>query len=94
MQARLKHLESLVKGAMASQPSDEPLDAGDKSHFPLPNLAPQLQSHVDMNASDTAGRVVLGPNDASYSYVGATHWAAMLDDVGLYIFSAHWTSLI
>lgn len=58
MQSRLNHLESLVKGAMASQPSDN-IDARAKS-----------QSHV-------SGRVV----DATY--VGATHWAAILDDVGL-----------
>jgi hypothetical protein len=89
MQNRLKHLESLVKGAMASQPSNEPIDPGVKSHSPLPNIAPQLQSNAEMSASDASGRVVLGPNDATY--VGATHWAAMLDDVGFYMFSTCWT---
>ncbi|CRG83923.1 putative transcriptional regulatory protein C139,03 [Talaromyces islandicus] len=53
---RLNHLESLVKGSMASQPSDD-IDPRAKS-----------QNHV-------SGRVV----DATY--VGATHWAAMLDDI-------------
>lgn len=84
MQNRLEHLESLVKGAMASQPSDESIDPGGEFHSPLPNLTPQLQSHAEIGASDASGRVVLGPNDATY--VGATHWAAMLDDVGFYMF--------
>ena len=83
MQNRLKHLESLVKGAMASQPSDASIDAEGKSHSPLPDPAPPLQNSAAMGASDTPGRVVLGLNDATY--VGATHWAAMLDDVRLYM---------
>jgi hypothetical protein len=69
----MKHLESLVKGAMASQPSDEPSDPGGKSHSPLSDRA----SHAEMGVSDASGRVI---NDATY--VGATHWAAILDDVG------------
>ena len=91
MQNRLKHLESLVKGAMANRPSDEPIDQGGESHNTplLPDLAPNMQSHAEMDASDNPGRVVLGPNDTTY--VGATHWAAMLDDVWLYMFSSQWT---
>jgi hypothetical protein len=61
MQVRLNHLESLVKGAMASQPS---VDIDPRA---------KLQNHA-------SGRVV----DATY--VGATHWAAMLDDVGLNLY--------
>lgn len=79
MQNRLKHLESLVKGAMASQPSDEPIDPGGKSHSPLSGPALQLHKRVEMDTSDASGRVILGPNEATY--IGATHWAAMLDDV-------------
>ncbi|KAH8885862.1 hypothetical protein GQ53DRAFT_845252 [Thozetella sp. PMI_491] len=79
MQTRLKHLESLVKGAMESQPSQEPIDPEREPHPPLPDLAPQLQSHTEICASNASGRVVLGPNDTTY--VGATHWAAMLDDI-------------
>lgn len=86
LQNRLKHLESLVKGAMASQPPDEPIDPGSKFPSPLPDQAQQLQNQ---GVSNTSGRVVLGLNNATY--VGATHWAAMLDDVGLYMLSAHCT---
>ena len=85
MQNRLKHLESLVKEAMAIQPSDVSIDPEGKSHSPLPDPAPPLQNNAELGASDAPGRVILGLNDATY--VGATHWAAMLDDVRLYMFS-------
>lgn len=68
MQNRLEHLEGLVKGAMASQPSDRPLHS-DPRGTRLPN------KHVEKDAS---GRFV-GPNDATY--IGGSHWAAMLEDV-------------
>lgn len=68
MQNRLKHLESLVKGAMAGQPSNGP----QRSH---PGSATILDKHIE---KDNSGRLV-GPNGATY--IGATHWAAMLEDV-------------
>ncbi|QKX55697.1 uncharacterized protein TRUGW13939_02794 [Talaromyces rugulosus] len=60
---------------MASQPSDEPSDPGSKSHSPLSDRT----SHAEIGISETSGRVILGSNDATY--VGATHWAAILDDI-------------
>ncbi|KAL3705533.1 hypothetical protein TMatcc_009205 [Talaromyces marneffei ATCC 18224] len=71
MQNRLKHLESLVKGAMASQPPDEhqPIHAGATSHPPLPD------NYAGM---DISGRLV-GLNDTTY--IGGSHWAAILEDI-------------
>lgn len=68
MQNRLEHLEGLVKGAMASRPSDGPQHSDPRCKR-LPN------KHVE---KDISGRLV-GPNDATY--IGTTHWAAMLEDV-------------
>lgn len=72
MQSRLKHLEGLVKGAIASQPSDEHQHLG-------PTGRPLLNENVER---DTSGRLV-GPNGVSY--IGSIHWAAMLEDVGLIV---------
>lgn len=69
MQSRLVHLEGLVKGAMASQPSDE--------HSPAVTLLPN--ENVD---TDKSGRLI-GPNGTTY--IGTIHWATMLEDVGFTI---------
>jgi len=92
MQNRLKHLESLVKGVMTSRPSNGPNDSTSNSHTSLPDFVSQLQNPTEIRGtfveapiynkdgvSISSGQVVLGPNETTY--VGATHWAAILDDV-------------
>jgi len=82
MQNRLKHLESLVKGVMTSRPSDGPNDSASNSHTSLPSFVSPIYNKDGV--SNSSGQVVLGPNETTY--VGATHWAAILDDVRFYIF--------
>ena len=97
MQNRLKHLESLVKGVMTSRPSNGPNDSASNSHTSSPDFVSQLQNLTEIRGtfveapiytkdgvSNSSGQVVLGPNETTY--IGATHWAAMLDDVRFYIF--------
>lgn len=55
---------------MASRSLDEP-------RYIDPRGVPLSDKRIETN---TSGRLV-GPNDATY--IGATHWAAMLEDVGL-----------
>ncbi|KAE9364190.1 hypothetical protein N431DRAFT_354338 [Stipitochalara longipes BDJ] len=90
MQNRLKHLESLVKGVMTGQsPSMEPVNG--KAHHRneiLPSIsysvaaAPVVPDHdADLTAisSVSSGKVLLGSDESTY--VGATHWAAILEDI-------------
>ncbi|KAJ5587535.1 uncharacterized protein N7459_003300 [Penicillium hispanicum] len=92
MQNRLEHLESLVKGAMASLPSNGHDGSASNSLTFSPDSASQLQAPTDIRGtsvetpiyaedgvSNASGQVILGPNETTY--VGATHWAAMLDDI-------------
>ena len=74
LQNRLKHLESLVKGAMTGQPSD-----GLQNPTDLRKSFVEAPIYTKDGVSNPSGQVVLGPNETAY--VGATHWAAMLDDV-------------
>jgi hypothetical protein len=101
MQNRLKHLESLVKGVMTSQdPSGS--HGNYITNLQTINSRPDEQTFQNLTEIDTgskelpaplyekdglsnsSGQVVLGPNESTY--VGATHWAAILDDVSLYWF--------
>ncbi|KUJ06682.1 uncharacterized protein LY89DRAFT_702815 [Mollisia scopiformis] len=83
MQNRLKHLESLVKGAMSGQSPMESRSHGDESS-PSINFQMDEQSR---NASTTgfgapeasSGKVLVDENETTY--VGATHWAAILEDI-------------
>lgn len=92
IQNRLKHLESLVKVVMTSRPSNTPNDS-----TLSPDFVPQLQNRTEDRGtyveapiytydivSNSSGQVVLGQNETTY--IGATHWAAMLDDVRFYMF--------
>jgi hypothetical protein len=94
---RLTHLETLVKGAMTRRPSNEHGNSATNSHISPPDFLSQLQNpngiggtyvetpiHKEVIASNHSGHVVLGRNDTTY--VGATHWAAILDDVRSYTF--------
>ncbi|KAE9376137.1 hypothetical protein N431DRAFT_464187 [Stipitochalara longipes BDJ] len=74
MQNRLKHLESLVKGVMTSRPPNGPQNPTEihRTFFETPIYAKD-------GVSKSSGQVVLGANETTY--VGATHWAAMLDDI-------------
>lgn len=98
MQNRLDHLESLVKGVMTSQPPDTAHnDSANNSNTSPSAFILQLQKPIEApkniiepptstnNAvSSASGQVLLAPNETTY--VGATHWAAMLDDVRFFIF--------
>ncbi|KAG0646560.1 Fusarisetin A cluster transcription factor fsa6 [Hyphodiscus hymeniophilus] len=93
MQNRLKHLESLVKGVMTSQGPESRSDSASSSQTtasPAVDLhgqrplgmseafdEPFAPLHNDRQ-SNSSGQVVSGPNEKTY--VGATHWAAILDD--------------
>jgi hypothetical protein len=94
MQNRLKHLENLVKGVMTGQVPSGSTDSSSNSQISnSPAVAPQYQTLTEVGGLDDAfapiyknddlsnssGQVVLGPNESTY--VGATHWAAILDDV-------------
>ena len=95
MQNRLKHLESLVKDVMTGQSpgghSDVPAlgnasnpIAFDPQHGSLAKATSSFDKTFDptyksVGLSNPSGQVVLGPNESTY--VGATHWAAILDDV-------------
>lgn len=98
MQNRLMHLESLVKGVMTSQGPNVPSDSSSNSQTTTsPAVVPQFQSLNEVQGafndalistkddlSNSSGQVVLGPNESTY--IGATHWAAILDDVSFTYF--------
>jgi hypothetical protein len=80
MQNRLKHLESLVKGAMSGQNGSQSPDISS------PDTNVQMSSRsrdigvANSNAPETSsGKVLVDHNETTY--VGATHWAAILEDV-------------
>lgn len=86
MQNRLKHLESLVKNAMVAQ---SPVMQSSESHRKsLSESVSHSRTHVSSTDSSdpkgfelldsNAGQVVQGSNE----YVGATHWAAIFENVG------------
>jgi hypothetical protein len=92
MQNRLKHLESLVKNAMTAQSSDRGLSSVSQdtlNHGNATNFISQSSPHISPNsgadspsldslASD-GGQVIHGAGETTY--LGATHWAAIFDDV-------------
>jgi hypothetical protein len=90
MQNRLQHLESLVKGVITGQsPSIEPVnDKLQRRNGTATSIsdsvaaATGVQDHsTDPTAvsSVSSGKVLLGSDESTY--VGATHWAAILEDV-------------
>lgn len=96
MQNRLKHLQSLLKDVMAGQaPAGQPTPPieghGDEiasSMDPTPSgegtsCHNDPSQSINPNAKDelrpSTGQVLLGTHQTTY--VGATHWAAILDDV-------------
>ena len=89
MQSRLKHLESLVKDAMSVQTPDNPLTSLEGASLP-PKVDTRIQGEVieplaaacPSHSSSTSGQVLLKPGESTY--IGATHWAAILEDVSKY----------
>jgi len=88
MQNRLKHLEGLVKNVMTGQNL-----VNDKERYsrgldtlattngnPMPDVAPNNKEAGAMS-SGSSDKVLLGSTESTY--VGATHWAAILEDVRL-----------
>ena len=84
MHNRLKHLESLVKDVMTSQNPVQPAPLEDTPHGTgtegscEPQVSENLRSSR-VSSPPASGQVLLGTNESTY--VGATHWAAILDDV-------------
>jgi hypothetical protein len=92
MQNRLKHLESLVKDVMTGQsPSAPPIDQNahngsrkSPSNSPSTSGADFVnyrQNDAAATSAASSGQVLLGSSESTY--VGATHWAAILEDVRL-----------
>ncbi|KAH6694968.1 fungal-specific transcription factor domain-containing protein [Leptodontidium sp. MPI-SDFR-AT-0119] len=90
MQNRLKHLESLVKDVMSGQsPSSVTQHVDDRSvdqsstTWRMASISDESKSRptVDVGpSSHLSGNVMFRPNEKS-TYVGATHWAAILEDI-------------
>jgi hypothetical protein len=90
MKKRLHHLESLVLNMMnngspnesTTAPTQQVTPESESHSFGATDVLTQTQTNdtVDMTETDTAfGRVIL--NDNETTYVGATHWAAILKDI-------------
>jgi hypothetical protein len=88
MQNRLKHLESLVKDVMGTGQSPMQQIENHAQHSNgnlLSNAAPVRGANgfndltEDTTATASSGQVLLGASESTY--VGATHWAAILEDV-------------
>jgi len=90
MQNRLQHLESLVKGVITGQsPSLEPVnDKPQRRNGKAPSISHSVAVATGVQDHDTdptavslvsSGKVLLGSDESTY--VGATHWAAILEDV-------------
>ncbi|TAQ91316.1 hypothetical protein B7494_g299 [Chlorociboria aeruginascens] len=83
MQNRLKHLEGLVKGAMSGQipMESESLGSNSLSSTNFPTTV-RLQTHNSINSGGSeaiSGKLLIDENETTY--VGATHWAAILEDI-------------
>ncbi|KAF4625941.1 hypothetical protein G7Y89_g12223 [Cudoniella acicularis] len=94
MQNRLKHLESLVKNVMAAQTSAPTVGTPQSSSLSDNNQPTGSDSHSEMqqdsgseslshdsqkDSNSGGGQVLVGSNESTY--VGATHWAAILEDM-------------
>ncbi|KAF7890457.1 hypothetical protein EAF00_008772 [Botryotinia globosa] len=84
MHKRLKHLESLVKDVMNSQqvagPNTPPRDGPEPGDLVARAEALGISSENQRLTIPPSGQVVVGGKETQY--VGATHWAAILDDIG------------
>jgi hypothetical protein len=95
LKARLKHLESLVKDAMTAQnlaPPETPYspDIANGNGFSSSG-DPKRSLNINHDGEQTndqrtptSGQVLLSNGQ---TYVGATHWAAILEDVRSLFFS-------
>jgi hypothetical protein len=90
MQSRLRHLESLVKNAMTAQTSIAegtyilPGDHSQSLSGSRVRSLPAASDPKNSNLSDiNTGHVVQGATGATF--VGATHWAAIFEDVRITI---------
>jgi hypothetical protein len=88
LQNRLKHLESLVKGAMTGQiPDASVMFSADFSNGLEAQDSSKIQNEgygrvpSAKTTKQSSGQVLQGANETTY--VGATHWAAILDDVSV-----------
>jgi hypothetical protein len=89
MQNRLKHLESLVKDVMSTGQSPSMQQLENHAHH---SNGKSLPNAATVPAAVSSGQVLLGATESTY--VGATHWAAILEDVSfplnpLYITKKH-----
>ena len=89
MQNRLKHLESLVKGVITGQSpaeavNDKPVQrngqvASISSSVAIATVGVDHDADLAAMSTESSGKVLLGSEESTY--VGATHWAAILEDV-------------
>ncbi|PVH77143.1 hypothetical protein DL98DRAFT_463996 [Cadophora sp. DSE1049] len=90
MQNRLKHLESLVKDVMGGQ-SPVPATQHENTADDLPNSRVPIisdgavthttsEEEQPTGPSPQSGNVLFRPDEKA-TYVGATHWAAILEDI-------------
>lgn len=76
MQNRLKHLESLVKDVMSTEQSPSMQHIENHGHN---SNERSTKIAAPAPATEPSGQVLLGSSESTY--VGATHWAAILNDV-------------
>jgi hypothetical protein len=76
MQNRLKHLENLVKDVMSTGQSLSMQHIENLAHH---SNGKSISSAATVPPAASSGQVLLGANESLY--VGATHWAAILEDV-------------
>jgi hypothetical protein len=95
LQTRLKHLESLVKDAMTAQNPTAPRALSDFLETPSADRTASIsnahspsnlhgQDQINEQPPPASGQVLLSKGQ---TYVGATHWAAILEDVIAYFLS-------
>ncbi|EPS45446.1 hypothetical protein H072_643 [Dactylellina haptotyla CBS 200.50] len=93
-QAKLQKLEDLVQqliqsGAVVSKPSHTPITTNKiPPRSPKAAAQPEEDDDIEEDSQEDSGSETLPPilmcyNEASGGYVGATHWAALLDQIAV-----------
>lgn len=84
MQKRLRQLESMVKDIMTTPEGQFTKGISGSLLTPLqdaqPDLTMSLRIHEPVNSVHPSGQVFLEANESKY--IGTSHWAAILENVG------------